>query len=188
MKHIYDTLEQVGTLSFQGNTINLKDRARAYVFTVNNYKNDDIENLKNYFDTLTQPIYVIGKEIGEKNKTKHLQGFIKCKNPIRFNSLKKIIPNGHIERMKGNLSQNITYCTKENDYITNIGYLNEKKLKIELHIGWADCCYFCLLDKYGPVGPTSVEQKEEMIQYCKNKKCLHNINEKTEFDVKLKIQ
>ena len=61
-----------------------------------------------------------GKEIGEKG-TPHLQGFFKFKNAKTFNSLKKnlthITQRFHIEKMRGNIKQNINYCEKEGDYI-----------------------------------------------------------------------
>lgn len=67
-------------------------------------------------DTLTQKFtslfHVIGKEIGE-NGTPHLQGYVEYKNPISFESLKKVNTRIHWEIAKGDRAANVKYCTKE---------------------------------------------------------------------------
>lgn len=96
----------------------VRERARRFCFTLNNYTSEE-------YDTLTQVFlekkwcYIIGKEVGE-NGTPHLQGYLQCKNAISFNTLKKIIPRAHIEQARGTEEENFAYCSKENNFITNI--------------------------------------------------------------------
>lgn len=104
-------------------------KSRGWSFTLNNYTDDE-------YGTLTQQLldseieYIIGKEVGEKNNTPHLQGYLYFPNARSFNSVKKLLPKAHIERAKGNKSQNIKYCSKENNFITNI---KEVKPKLSRH-------------------------------------------------------
>lgn len=103
---------------------NTRTRSRGWCLTLNNWKQDEYDTLKKYADTLTH--YIIGKEVGE-NETPHLQIYLYNKNAISFDSIKKIVPRAHIEKAKGKISDNLKYCSKDNNYITNIP--EAKKLK-----------------------------------------------------------
>lgn len=98
--------------------------AKRWCFTFNNYDEKDIQQLK---DTFSSDKYVIGLEIG-KEGTKHLQGYVNLTDKKRFSALKKINDKIHWEICKGNEESNINYCTKENNYITNMKI--KKPLKI----------------------------------------------------------
>lgn len=112
-------MTQVDTVSTldEGNT-KLRQRARKYCFTLNNYTQNNIDTIILYVTTQNGQ-YIIGKEVGESG-TPHLQGYIEFKNAISFNSLKKIMPQAHIEKTRGNKTENLNYCKKDNDYLTNI--------------------------------------------------------------------
>lgn len=120
------TQNDTNDIEGKGNT-KLSPRSRAYCITINNYE-------VNIFDTLTQLFcknvqFIFGKEIGE-NGTKHIQGYVKFKNARSFKSMKKLLPRAHIEKAKGNIKQNFVYCSKENDFITNIDFrTKQEKLK-----------------------------------------------------------
>lgn len=96
---------------------NTRTRSRGWCLTLNNWKQDEYDALKKYADTLTH--YIIGKEIGTQC-VPHLQVYLYNKNAISFDSIKKIVPRAHIEKAKGKISDNLKYCSKDNDYITNI--------------------------------------------------------------------
>jgi len=113
-----------GTKSL-GNT-NKALKCRRYVFTLNNWSEEEYKIIKNEMEQMTQ-YFCMGKEVGE-NQTPHLQGYLEYKNPISFNSIKKIIPRGHIEKARGDRLQNLKYCSKEGNYITNIE--EPEKIKI----------------------------------------------------------
>lgn len=90
-------------------------RSRKYVFTINNYTDDDIARLSN-MGTL---YLCYGKETGE-NGTPHLQGFLYYKNSKSFNAIKKNLPRAHLEIAKGSVAQNVEYCSKDGDF-TELG-------------------------------------------------------------------
>lgn len=89
-------------------------RSRRWCLTLNNYTENDIKNLTQFFNE-----YVIGREVG-KNGTPHLQGYFENKSAVRFKTLKKEFARGHWEKPKGNKKQNFEYCIKEGNYISNM--------------------------------------------------------------------
>lgn len=97
---------------------NYETRARAYCFTINNYTENELIDIEKDFIGKSWK-YIIGKEIGTSG-TPHLQGYIKSNNAIRFSTLKKMMSKAHIEVAKGDIKQNVKYCCKDNDYISNI--------------------------------------------------------------------
>lgn len=97
---------------------NTKPQARysKVVFTLNNYSNEEYNNLLGHLD---RDKYIIGKEVGEGG-TPHLQGYIEFHNRPRFDNIKKWNSRIHWERAKGSRDENIKYCSKDNNYITNL--------------------------------------------------------------------
>lgn len=81
-------------------------KSRGYTFTLNNYTDDDIKNIQEF-----KCEYLFQEETGEKG-TKHLQGMLYYKNPVSFNTIKKLLPRAHIERMKNRIAS-IRYCSKK---------------------------------------------------------------------------
>lgn len=83
--------------------------AKKWVFTLNNYSNEDITDILN---VCSNDIYIFQEEIGEKKKTPHLQGMVifekKCRPIGKFKS-KKI----SWRLMKGTPQQALVYCIKE---------------------------------------------------------------------------
>lgn len=93
-----------------------KQRARKWCFTLFNYNNDtklSILKLKNCQ-------YIFGEEICPTTNRKHLQGYLEFKNPVFFSSIQKQFPGIHLEKTRGSLEDNYNYCSKENNYQTNI--------------------------------------------------------------------
>ena len=76
------------------------EKARNWVFTLNNYEDKDIERLANPYEQVKYIAY--GKEIGESG-TPHLQGYIILWEPQRLSFFKKQIPRAHMEVMRGRL-------------------------------------------------------------------------------------
>ena len=91
----------------------LMSRCRGYVFTLNNYSEEEVECLRK----LQGYKYLIfGKEVGE-NGTPHLQGYVYWKNAKSFSSCKKTLGNRfHIEVQRGSCEQAIDYCKKEDQF------------------------------------------------------------------------
>jgi len=96
------------------------DKARRYCFTLNNYTDEEFLHITQNFEKRRSFEFLIGREIGERCGTPHLQGFISAKNAVPFDSLKKLMPRAHIAKCKGSRQENIGYCSKDGDYTTNI--------------------------------------------------------------------
>jgi len=107
----------------EGNTKLPSSRARRWVITVNNYEESDIVTITHLFDK-----YIIGKEVGSENETKHLQVYGEREHAVRFDTLKKAIPKAHLEKAKGSKQANIDYCSKEGDFITNFKVTKPPKI------------------------------------------------------------
>lgn len=108
-----------GTVAAQGglgNTETRPRRSRGWCFTLNNYSDEEYESLKKYGHTDTAK-FIIGKEVGSKEKTPHLQGYYHHKNAQTLTHMKKINQRAHWEIAKGSPEQNYEYCSKENDFI-----------------------------------------------------------------------
>lgn len=90
---------------------------KQWCFTWNNYTDTDYGSMISYFCKGDQ--WIIGKEVGEKG-TPHLQGYINFEKKVRFTALIKVFPKCHWEAAKGNAKANIKYCSKENNFKTNM--------------------------------------------------------------------
>lgn len=91
-------------------------KTRNYVFTMNNYTDEKITQLTNICKNFAYICWE--KEIGEKCKTPHLQGYFEMKDAKTMSALQK----GWLKNLgmslqvaKGNAKQNITYCSKANN-------------------------------------------------------------------------
>ena len=103
--------------------------ANAWVFTLNNYTEDDLKFLSSKFSAEPEKYYFIyGKEVAPNTGTPHLQGYIKSRVKSKSGPLQKWRPftefapikRAHWERAKGNLESNYLYCSKEGNFRTNI--------------------------------------------------------------------
>lgn len=81
-------------------------KARGYCFTLNNYTAEDIDNL-----VKLEIEYGFQEETGESG-TPHLQGYLYYPNAVSFETVKKLLPRAHIEKMQ-NLAKSRNYCRKE---------------------------------------------------------------------------
>ena len=85
---------------------------RAWVFTVNNYTEENYtEVLK-----LEYKYLCVGREVGAKNGTPHLQGYIEFKDGKTFTKMKKLLPRAWLGIRKGTPEQASDYCKKESQY------------------------------------------------------------------------
>lgn len=86
-------------------------RARGYVFTLNNYTEDERDAVRG----LEVAYMVFGYERGEGG-TPHLQGCVQWKAGKTLSACKKLLPRAHWETRKGSIDQAVEYCKKEGDY------------------------------------------------------------------------
>ena len=82
---------------------------RNYCFTLNNYTETEVEQLK----AIGCSYILLGREVGEQG-TPHIQGYVEFENSKRLTTLKKINPRIHWEPRKGTQEQAIEYCKKDN--------------------------------------------------------------------------
>lgn len=108
-----------------GNTDTKPTNSKRWCFTINNYTEIEYENLKTALSDAG--MYIIGKEVG-KEETPHLQGYINFNKKMLLTGCKKINDRAHWEKCKGSEEDNIKYCTKDGNYITNMKF--KKPLKI----------------------------------------------------------
>ena len=99
---------------------NKKDvQSIAFCITINNPEGNETV-LMETCDFLRGGI--VGKEIGA-NGTHHLQGYVQCKRKMRWstfrNKMKKLLggPVSHIEPARGNVDENVKYCSKDGDFV-----------------------------------------------------------------------
>lgn len=92
---------------------------KKYCFTLNNYTDDDIQNIIKSADSASIK-YIFGKEVGEQG-TPHLQGYINMPVKKSLSAVIKLFNNQriHFEACKGSEKQNITYCIKEGQWTSN---------------------------------------------------------------------
>jgi len=104
--------------SEDGNTLK-SSQSRKWVFTLNNYSNEEHDYITTKVLEMKNLTYIIGKEVGESG-TPHLQGYLHFKTPRKFETLKRLNNRLHLEIARGTDEQNYVYCSKENDFVTNI--------------------------------------------------------------------
>lgn len=104
----------------------MMSQARRFCLTLNNWTENEYSKISDYLTT--KAFWIIGKEVGESG-TPHLQIYFESKTPIKFKTLKNVCNRLHIEKAKGNRRQNYEYCSKDNDFKTNIKEENLEKPK-----------------------------------------------------------
>jgi len=87
------------------------NRFRNWCFTLNNYDEQEYEELWN----IKCRYLIIGKEIGETG-TPHLQGYIEFDNGKTLSVVKRINPRIHWENRRGTSKQASDYCKKDNNF------------------------------------------------------------------------
>lgn len=88
------------------------DRFRAYCFVLNNYTDEEVENIK---QTEGTKYLIFGKEIAPTTGTPHLQGYVYFKEKKSMKVVHKIKGWARValKDANGNADQNQIYCSKE---------------------------------------------------------------------------
>lgn len=91
-------------------------RFRGWAFTLNNFSEDELVNLRSLELNRQIRYLVFGREVGESG-TPHLQGFVYFHNAKYFSQVCNIVgPRCHVENVRGTIAQNVAYCTKDEHY------------------------------------------------------------------------
>jgi len=104
-------------------------KARAYVFTLNNYNDENVACL----DQLDCVYMVYGKEIAPTTGTPHLQGYVYFKNARAVKSVRKLLAGAHVEAAMGTAAQNKEYCSKGGE-VTERGEIPRPGARTDLQI------------------------------------------------------
>lgn len=89
-------------------------RHRSWVFTLNNYVDEEVGVLRCLVDK-TCKWCIFGYEVG-KEGTAHLQGALTLKNPKGLSGMKRILSRAHWEVMRGKAEDSVKYCTKDGKF------------------------------------------------------------------------
>jgi len=89
-------------------------RLRRFVFTLNNWSQEEYQSLRGLPQSKPIRWMVIGKEVGE-NGTHHLQGACCLSSQIAFSTIKTWpgLVRSHLERMNGTPQDSLVYCSKQ---------------------------------------------------------------------------
>jgi hypothetical protein len=155
----------------------MKDRHRSFIFTLNNYSMVERKNLEEFSNKFCK-IFTFQQQKGEE-ETPHLQGFLNFKNPISFESLKKIFPRIHWEIAR-NLKAAQEYCRKADSragkLFTNNFQIIEDPLQGKILYPWQRYLLmiyqtkpdhrtiYWFYERFGNTGKTSIS-KHLMIKY-----------------------
>lgn len=85
--------------------------SRKWVFTVNNYTEDEWNALKRWCLVNTK-YAIMGKEVGPQCGTPHIQGYLSANKPHRRSGMVEVCRRARWEAAKGNDTQNDDYCRK----------------------------------------------------------------------------
>lgn len=96
---------------------------RTWMFTINNYSETTLKGMAELGNKKTEVSYmVVGKEVGSKKGTPHLQGCVTFKKPRRFNNVVSVFSElvGPGEAANLTFAKNCTqarlYCQKDGDF------------------------------------------------------------------------
>lgn len=99
--------------------------SKKWCFTLNNYTSENENDIRSKIESVCKQ-GGFGKEVGESG-TAHLQGWVEFKIKSRPVG---IFPKGmHWEKMKGSITDSITYCSKDGDY-WGVGHLIIEPLRL----------------------------------------------------------
>lgn len=91
-----------------------QSRSRRWCFTLNNWTNDELINMRNLLEHV--PYAIWGFEVSSKD-TPHLQGYVRFSNALTLNGVKQRLgPRTHVEQARGSETQNRTYCSKSGEF------------------------------------------------------------------------
>lgn len=100
---------------------------RNTCFTLNNYTDEEVNDIKNW----DCKYLIFGKEVGEEG-TKHLQGYVEWNNSKRFEALKNLNQRIHWENRKGTAKQASDYCCKDDKEAYTKGTISKQGKRTDL--------------------------------------------------------
>lgn len=86
-------------------------QGKAFMFTINNYVQADLEVCESLGRDVRVQYYAWQEEIGAQG-TPHIQGYVVFKGRMRLKPLKQLMPRAHWENAYGTAEEATAYCTK----------------------------------------------------------------------------
>ncbi len=86
-------------------------RSRCWVFTLNNPTEKDVAQMHTIFQNLCTD-FAAQEELGVRDLTPHIQGYLYFKNARTFMNMKKLLPRAHIEVARKAIAAR-QYCLKK---------------------------------------------------------------------------
>lgn len=93
----------------------MSGRSRNWVFTLNNYNDNDIVTLTAFATTVRYLTW--GKELAGTTGTPHLQGFVIFRDGKTVATARRLLVGCHVESARGSPDQCRTYCHKDGDFV-----------------------------------------------------------------------
>lgn len=89
-------------------------KSRGWLFTINNYTDDDLFEAHSLCEEGTYGI--VGQEVGEQG-TPHLQCYVYFQHARHFDAVKSKLSRAHLEKALGTPRQNQAYCAKDGLFV-----------------------------------------------------------------------
>ena len=87
-------------------------------WTFTSFNTLDIDSFLSFFKSIGEVAYfVCGRELTPSTLKKHLQGYVRFKDSVSFDSLTSFDSSVHYEVAKGSDFQNFAYCSKDADFV-----------------------------------------------------------------------
>lgn len=120
------------TGALEGNTKTSKAKlkeVKKWCFTLHNWTEAELKKLQ-HTAVSGGHSYIYGKEICPETGRPHLQCFIKLTTKKSFSAVVKLldIPRIHVEPCRGTESENIIYCSKDKNFMSNL--ISDEPLKL----------------------------------------------------------
>lgn len=91
-------------------------QSKNWCFTLNNYEEEEIANLKDHVSSGAIQGLVLGFECGESG-TRHIQGYVEFPRRLRLRSVKAMaLQRAHLEPRRGTALEAIEYCIKDGSF------------------------------------------------------------------------
>jgi len=90
--------------------------AKHYVFTLNNYSNEDEAALAALSEGSEVSYLVFGREVAPTTNTPHLQGYVAFLRRKTLGQARILIPRAHLEVAHGTPKEAASYCKKDGNF------------------------------------------------------------------------
>ena len=91
-------------------------QSRSWCFTVPNYHDEQLLHLQLLAEDPRVSYLIFGREVSPGTGLRHLQGYVRFDQRLRFASVRGLLPQCHLTSARGSPEQNFLYCSKDGDF------------------------------------------------------------------------